>query len=312
MREIAARSPSSLRLPVAILLTTLMLVIPQAAKAHHLQDSMQIVAHRGDVQHYQENSLAAIGSAISKGAHWVEIDIVMNLDSGNLIVDHDVTCGYNQHSIATSPWWVLEAWCHPLLLDEVFDEFPTAKNWIIDVKPTGDTAPVIGDAVRQAIHDRGLQNDVWVTSAAQSILDPALTVLFDVKDNSPIKTMWGKCPDVYSCNTGSVTNWINTASAWGFDAVNIHIAQASASTVAHAATLGVTYSVWTWHSGDWPLGIEHQKESHHDLAYQYGADMFFTDFLDHSLETLGSKGHGGNDPHHDPNCDPLTAKRECY
>jgi glycerophosphoryl diester phosphodiesterase len=49
-----------------------------------------IVAHRGDREHYPENTLAAFESALVKGADALELDVFSTRD-GELVVHHDYT-----------------------------------------------------------------------------------------------------------------------------------------------------------------------------------------------------------------------------
>lgn len=50
------------------------------AQAQQQAKNTSSVAHRGDKQHYPDNSLAGINSAAEKGADWIEIDLQYNHD----------------------------------------------------------------------------------------------------------------------------------------------------------------------------------------------------------------------------------------
>ena len=50
----------------------------------------QVCAHRGDVSAAPENTIAAISSAVEKGAHQIEFDVEMTKD-GRLVIMHDAT-----------------------------------------------------------------------------------------------------------------------------------------------------------------------------------------------------------------------------
>lgn len=49
-----------------------------------------VVAHRGDLEHYPENTLAAFESAITRGADVIELDVFLSKDH-ELVVHHDHT-----------------------------------------------------------------------------------------------------------------------------------------------------------------------------------------------------------------------------
>ncbi len=48
----------------------------------------KIVAHRGDMEHFPENTLASFQSAIDKGADIIELDVHQTKD-GEIVVHHD-------------------------------------------------------------------------------------------------------------------------------------------------------------------------------------------------------------------------------
>ena len=54
----------------------------------HLEDRVQITAHRGGARYAPENTLAAIRRAIDDGTDWVEIDVQESKD-GEVVVVHD-------------------------------------------------------------------------------------------------------------------------------------------------------------------------------------------------------------------------------
>ncbi|MBT3379629.1 MAG: glycerophosphodiester phosphodiesterase family protein [Lentisphaerae bacterium] len=57
---------------------------------HELPEAVGVCAHRGDNRVAPENTLAAIASAVAKGAHQIEIDLTSSRD-GQLVLLHDLT-----------------------------------------------------------------------------------------------------------------------------------------------------------------------------------------------------------------------------
>ena len=57
-----------------------------------------IIAHRGDMAHAPENTLAAFASAIAKGADGVELDVHLTAD-GELIVHHFFGLGFTNNGV---------------------------------------------------------------------------------------------------------------------------------------------------------------------------------------------------------------------
>ena len=49
---------------------------------------LDVTAHRGDSQHFHENSLAAFESAAAKGARSIEFDVILTAD-GKTVIYHD-------------------------------------------------------------------------------------------------------------------------------------------------------------------------------------------------------------------------------
>ncbi len=72
------------------MVTELRLILCFLALAGCFSTSAQVCAHRGDVNVAPENTIAAIRSAVEKGAQQIEFDVDMTED-GRLVIMHDVT-----------------------------------------------------------------------------------------------------------------------------------------------------------------------------------------------------------------------------
>lgn len=320
MYSASSKSLLRTRLVGLATLVAVSLTLTQAPSlGHHREHEMDIVAHRGDVEHYAANSWRAIDSAVSKGADWVEIDVHRNIESGEFVLSHENECIHlsagSKVYIDTDPWEHVLG-CSLPNLEAVFSTYAsTYRSWMIDVKPTWHTAGLMGPAVARLVNKYGLDYDVWATAAHP---DLKLTVLRGIRDTgSPIKLMLGACPRSFFsdwfglCETDSTDTFtIDTAVKERFEGANIHIDDATSSGASYAATKGIVYSMWTWHYHDWD-GHHYQRKSHTDHAQSLGADMFFTDFLDYSLNYMQYLGHGGSGSTEEPCEDELYAPAEC-
>jgi glycerophosphoryl diester phosphodiesterase len=141
-----------------------------------------VTAHRGDVLDAPENTIAAVESAIQKGADYAELDVQMLAD-GNLILMHDsnflrttdvdlpvAEASYEEvillNAAASMDWPEKEA---VPFLDEVLE---TAKGRIrlnLELKTADNQAEMAVRAI-QAIEAAGMEREVVITSLDESVL----------------------------------------------------------------------------------------------------------------------------------------------
>ncbi len=88
------------RLPRAVIISALLILLTAAAAFWHLRDTgrtnpnveylrqLEITAHRGASGSYPENTMAAFRGALELGADWIELDVQQTRD-GRLVVMHD-------------------------------------------------------------------------------------------------------------------------------------------------------------------------------------------------------------------------------
>ena len=69
---------------------------PRSKRIEVIQYKPQVIAHRGDLTHAPENTLAAFASAIAKGVDGVELDVHPTAD-GELIVHHFYGLGFTNN-----------------------------------------------------------------------------------------------------------------------------------------------------------------------------------------------------------------------
>jgi glycerophosphoryl diester phosphodiesterase len=279
---------------------------PLPAEAHHLSDTMDVIAHRGDIEHHPDNSWASIDSAVQKGADWIEIDVHLNLESNFVVLAHDNECYYTiggstyKVYIDTSSWAEV-LWCGLPLLDDVLEQYKGIyHNFMVEIKETSWTYFQIAPAVRSIIHTHGMQHDAWVTAFE-------FDMLRQIRDSgSPIKLMANKCVTWWwiACPWGNpkVSTFLASAASEGFQGVNLNLYDADSNSVSLAESYNLRHSAWT---------LQPQSQDATDEALNKGLHMFMTDHLDYSLNKLAMRGHQtGGSPDQDCETDE-TAIIEC-
>lgn len=147
-----------------------------------------ITAHRGDMLDAPENTIAAVESAIQKGADYAEVDVQMLAD-GNLILMHDSNflrttavdlsvreASYEEvvslNAAAQMDWPNQEA---VPFLEDVLE---TAKGRIrlnLELKTAENQAEMAARAV-QLIEEAGMEREVVITSLDESVLQEVETI----------------------------------------------------------------------------------------------------------------------------------------
>lgn len=108
----------------------------------------KIIAHRGDREHYPENTMASFRSAVEKGVDAIELDIHSSQD-GKLVVHHDYYLGTTNNgegllsqkdsayikSLDAGSWFSKEFINERIpLLEEVFEAFQKKARYEIELK----------------------------------------------------------------------------------------------------------------------------------------------------------------------------------
>ena len=142
-----------------------------------------ILAHRGDSEHFPENTMAAFDGAMQAGADGIELDVRL-CASGELVVFHDEhlqrLCG-DSRRLADLTWAELQS-CRVQgqrvpLLREVFEALPTALiNVEIKQHALRQALPVVQATIRALREARALDRVVV------SSFDPRLLALLRALD----------------------------------------------------------------------------------------------------------------------------------
>lgn len=159
----------------------------------------RLVAHRGDMTHYIENTLPAINAAVNEGVHWVEIDIQLSKDLVPMVVHddelsrlagkHDYVTNLNRHEVQALP----------LLLtvqDQKVGSIPTLAEVIELLNETPDITLFV-EVKKESISVFGMQD---VMTSVVAVLQKAkckivlISFLYDVvvaaKRDYQLSTGW--------------------------------------------------------------------------------------------------------------------------
>lgn len=149
----------------------------------------KIIAHRGDGEHYPENTMVAFRSAVDKGVDKIELDVHVSQDE-KLIVHHDYNLGTTDSgnglisqkksdyikSLDAGSWFAKEfSHEHIPFLDEVFEEFGNTTEYEIELKGYTLSFLVI---ILELVKKYGLLNQIEFTS-------PHVYVLSQLKEKEP-------------------------------------------------------------------------------------------------------------------------------
>lgn len=91
----------------------------------------QVIAHRGDLTHHRENTLAAISEAVDVGIRWIECDIQLNTDLVPVLL-HDPSLKrlYERDESIFSSRYPLDTLAQLL---ELLDQYPAVKA-LLEIK----------------------------------------------------------------------------------------------------------------------------------------------------------------------------------
>ncbi|MFT3706750.1 MAG: glycerophosphodiester phosphodiesterase family protein [Archangium sp.] len=137
---------------------------------------MRLLAHRGASADFPENTLEAFQGAVEQGADGVELDVI-RCGSGELVVCHDEwldrLAGLHW-DVRETPWRKLKrldvgsrlgfAPARIPLLDEVFDALPASMAINVELKCITTDDRGLSLAVAQRIHERRLDERVFLSS----------------------------------------------------------------------------------------------------------------------------------------------------
>lgn len=255
----------------ALLAGFLAMVGLQPAQAETVD--LESVAHRGDKEHYADNSLEGIESAIIKGADWVEIDLHYNRDGDTFFLAHDNICA-GPGGIATidigSYENVVER-CDLPELDDVIDIYYATGygNFILEFKSTPLSVSEGPVRLVEEMEQSGLSQTSWISSLS----DRALLNAQATGTSIPLMRV-----RLWTAGAIVTQHWLEETSAMGFQAANINLSAWTVDRVEYAESLGLVTSGWAW-----PDALK----THNEEAIDIGLDMFMTDRLDDLHERLG-------------------------
>jgi glycerophosphoryl diester phosphodiesterase len=133
---------------------------------HPRNSSAKVIAHRGASGYVAEHTFSAYDLAVEQGADMLELDVRATAD-GQLVVLHDRTllrtagdpCPIDR--IRAAALDALDPAVRPVGLDAVLDRYPTAPQWLVELK---DATPACAHAVAAALAERGLADRTVVQS----------------------------------------------------------------------------------------------------------------------------------------------------
>lgn len=269
----STRTRLTARSALAALVAATTLVVAGAASTAVAADQTESVAHRGDKQHYPDNSLAGIASAVAKGADWIEIDVQYNPSGDTFFLSHDNSCSGpgGSASIDSATYATVVARCALPELADVLTGYAAQgyTSFIVELKTTSTTAAAAPAELVSEIGAAGVANDVWISCIDDSVL-AAVKATGTTIDLMRVRSFTGPF-DVSS-------SYITQTAALGYDAINVNVGAWSQAKVDQAASLGLVTVGWAWPTAD---------EGDNTTAIGFGLDMFMTDRLDDLHAQLG-------------------------
>lgn len=251
------------------------------------------IGHRGQRATVPEQTLEAYQAAIDLGADGIEVDVQRSRD-GRLVMIHDLTLDRTTNGtglVAAAEWDRIRAldagsWfgagfghCRVPTLEETID-LAVAADVILCVEIKGEPAEALRTAadVGRLIHDRGLQDRVFVSS-----FDHAALAVAHV-DRGPLLLAPERLPPSGPPDPGAA---VAQASSLGAAVLQHRWEDVTAEVVDALHAIGT--AVWTW-----PIdSVESVRRS-----VEVGADGIIGDDVPLLLEALGRPSRPG--PAHQP------------
>lgn len=238
-----------------------------------------VLAHRGDLAHAPENTLASFSQALQKGADGIELDAKLTSD-GKVIVIHDTTVNRTTNGTGKISSFSLSAireldagaWFDEKfrgekvpLLDEVFET--VGKDRLINIELTNYATPRDGLVVKicELIRKHNNQNQILFSSFFPSNLKIALRELPEI-------------PRGLLAMPGLVGIW---ARSFGFmfgdfQAMHPHISSVNQQQVRRVHRINRRIHVWTANAPDEVMRLK-----------EWGVDGIFTDDPQAALRAIG-------------------------
>lgn len=241
-----------------------------------------ILAHRGDLTHAPENTLASFAQALQKGADGVELDAKLTSD-GHVIVIHDATVDRTTNSKGRIPSHTLEsirkldagAWFNDKfsgekipLLEEVFEL--VGRDKLINIELTNYATPRDGLAIKvcELIKRHNNQKQIIFSSFFSANLKIAANILPEI-------------PRGLLAMPGLVGIWARSFEFMfgDYQAMHPHISSVNKQQVQRVHRVNRRVHVWTANT---PEEINQLKE--------WGVDGIFTDDPQTAVRVLGRGG----------------------
>ncbi|MFD2036365.1 glycerophosphodiester phosphodiesterase [Belliella marina] len=209
-----------------------------------------VTAHRGNSSEFPENSMPAFVSALELGVDWIELDVFLSAD-GKVVVTHDknlkrvsgvdmeiaahtfdeisavdITWDFrNRHqlSLKDSPKLTVP------LLEDVLKLIVSQPKTRLSIQPKMDCVDEVFELIEK------YQAAAWV-----GFNDANLDLMKKVKsNNSAVSVFWDRLPDT------DIEKDIETARAFGFEALVIHYSGITAEKVRKVKEGGMEIGAWT-------------------------------------------------------------------
>ncbi len=241
-----------------------------------------ILAHRGDLAHAPENTLASFAQALQKGADGVELDAKLTSD-GQVIVIHDTTVDrttngkgrIQSHSLESIRQLDAGTWFNEKfsgekvpLLEEVFELI--GKDKLINIELTNYATPRDGLVVKvcELIKRHNNQKQIIFSSFFPSNLKIAANTLPEIPRGLLAMPGW---MGVWARSFGFMFG--------DYQALHLHISSISQQQVQRVHRINRRVHVWTANT---PAEINQLKE--------WGVDGIFTDDPQTAVRALGRGG----------------------
>ncbi|MCH7396503.1 hypothetical protein MM236_00825 [Belliella sp. DSM 107340] len=250
--------------------------VTAAAQQAFLQNG--VTAHRGNSSEFPENSMPAFVSALELGVDWIELDVFLSAD-GKVVVTHDKNLkrvsgvdmeiaahtfdeiasvdiawefrNRHQLSLEESPKLTVP------LLEDVLQLIVSQSKTRLSIQPKMDCVDEVFELI-----------DKYQAAAWVGFNDANLELMKKVKSkNSSVPVFWDRLPDT------AIDKDIETAKAFGFEALVIHYSGITAEKVAKVKATGMEIGAWTVND----IGVM-------ESLLELGVERIYTDYPNELLK----------------------------
>jgi glycerophosphoryl diester phosphodiesterase len=226
-------------------------------------------AHRGGRAHEPDNTLAAFGAALERGARGLETDAWLSGD-GEVVLVHDSTLrrGLRRLRVGSTPAKQLRGYGVPRLA-ELYEGLGTAFELSIDVKDPSAAGPILEAAA--AAGATGVER-LWLCS-------PSTGLLRRVRETGTRAHL------VHSRSRrhldGPLERHAADLGAAGIDAMNLHHTEWTTGLVTLFHRFGVSAFAW-----------DVQEVRHIRAVLRMGVDAIYSDHVDRMVQTVNEWSEG--------------------